>query len=130
MKKFLLVVFFILFSSVAHAHPVEGVWTAEDGSRIKVFVCGKTKICSRVLWTNYLNSNDSKIRARAKRTIGLDIFSDMHYYGYYWKGVIYNPKNGKSYSVVITISPKATVLKLEGCVLFGTICGKEHWFRK
>ena len=45
-----------------------------------------------------------------------------------WEGEVYNAVNGKTYSSRISLTAP-DVLRIEGCVLGGLICGGENWTR-
>jgi uncharacterized protein (DUF2147 family) len=45
-----------------------------------------------------------------------------------WKGKLYNPEDGKTYSGFIEVKSKDEV-KLEGCVLGGILCKSRTWQR-
>ena len=45
-----------------------------------------------------------------------------------WQGEVYNAKNGRMYSASVTLVSD-DVIKIEGCVLGGLLCGGENWTR-
>ena len=45
-----------------------------------------------------------------------------------WKGEIYNPENGRTYLGFISLTSD-NVLRIDGCVLGGLLCGGENWTR-
>jgi uncharacterized protein (DUF2147 family) len=45
-----------------------------------------------------------------------------------WKGEIYNPENGRTYLGFISLTSD-DVLRIDGCVLGGLLCGGENWTR-
>jgi hypothetical protein len=45
-----------------------------------------------------------------------------------WEGDVYNAENGKTYSSRISLTAP-DVLRIEGCVLGGLICGGQNWTR-
>ena len=45
-----------------------------------------------------------------------------------WEGEVYNAENGQTYSSRISLTAP-DVLRIEGCVFAGLICGGESWTR-
>jgi uncharacterized protein (DUF2147 family) len=45
-----------------------------------------------------------------------------------WEGEVYNAENGKTYNSRLSLS-SPDVLRIEGCVFGGLICGGENWTR-
>ncbi len=114
------------------AAPVTGKWlTAEGDSIIEIGNCGGT-VCGRVLRVLKKmpngqapidrNNPDPKLRTRAVE--GIYILSGFTDGGSSWKGKIYDPKSGKTYSSYLTRNANGT-LKVQGCVAF--ICQAFTW---
>jgi len=109
-----------------------GEWLVADGTaRIRIAPCGKV-LCGNVTWTKAppgpdVNNPDPEKRSRP--LLGVEVLSGMAPAGpNRWKGSVYNAQNGKTYDAVISLQ-SADVLKIEGCVLGGLLCGGENWTR-
>ena len=122
-----------LATSVAHAASPVGVWaTGGNKSHVQVFQCGSF-LCGKIVWLKEPNGKDGKpARDRnnpdaAKRNqtiVGLQIISGLKPTsgGKEWKdGTVYDPENGKSYGVQITLSDsgKLEVRGYEGVPMLG-----------
>jgi uncharacterized protein (DUF2147 family) len=120
----------------AHANP-DGVWSMSDGKvTVKVDDCGGN-LCARIVG---LKEPISKIDglpkvdrenpdpAKRKRPlIGLSILIGMKPAGEnYWKGAIYNPDDGKTYSG--TVRYDGQNMKVKGCVA-GILCKTNTFVR-
>jgi uncharacterized protein (DUF2147 family) len=46
----------------------------------------------------------------------------------HWEGQAYNPTDGRTYSSNISLK-SSDVLRIEGCVFGGLLCGGEDWTR-
>ena len=67
-------------------------------------------------------------RLRKRSVVGIDIFRGMRRQGKRYRGSLYNPRDGKTYSGYIE-PLSANRLKLSGCVLGGLICKGQTWTR-
>ena len=66
---------------------------------------------------------------RSRPTLGLPILKAMRpTKPGLWEGDVYNAENGKTYSSRISLTAP-DVLRIEGCVLGGLICGGQNWTR-
>lgn len=108
-----------------------GEWLVEDGSaHIRVVSC------DAVLWgvlswakTAGLDENNPDKSKRGRSIIGVPILLGMQANGANnWKGEVYDADSGRIYSSFIKLS-SADVLRIEGCVMGGLICGGEDWKR-
>ena len=70
------------------------------------------------------NSDEAK---RKHPLLGLQLI-DMKVDDDHWKGTVYNPENGKTYSATLKILNKNEV-ELEGCVAY-VLCGDQKWTRE
>ncbi len=132
MRKSALVGIFSLFSVVtAFAQSPVGEWLVEDGTaHIRIVPCGD-RLWGVISWTKGEPGKDENNPDPSKRdrsVLGLPILLGMTPAGDRWNGKVYNAENGQTYTSHISlVSPN--VLKIEGCVLGGLICGGEDWKR-
>lgn len=117
------------------AYPI-GIWVTDGGkSRVQVSDCGGT-LCANIIWlrdpndkrgrpwTDQLNNN---VSLRGRLIVGLELFRNMRPAGRLaWKGRIYNPEDGDSYDVTLTLA-RPDRIAIKGCVLF--VCETHHWVR-
>lgn len=117
------------------ASPI-GIWVTDGGkSRVQVVDCGGA-LCANIIWlrdpndkkgrpwTDQLNNN---VSLRGRPIIGLELFRNMRPAGKQaWKGRIYNPEDGDSYDVTLTLA-RADRISIKGCVLF--VCETHHWVK-
>lgn len=114
-----------------------GYWATEKHeSQIKIAHCGADGICGTIYWMKTPNDAKGKLKLdrenedEAKRKtalLGLQLISmtpdDDH-----WKGTVYNPLNGKTYSATLKFVGK-NELQVEGCVAY-VLCGGQTWTRE
>jgi len=126
----------------ASANPT-GIWQkAEQGERpgkMEVFRCGKSKqlLCAKIVWLR--DPLDSKGRPlhdirnentsmRDRPILGLPIFSGLQPTApNVWKGSIYNPEDGNTYSATLTMVSRNQI-NLKGCKAW-LLCGERTWLR-
>ena len=114
-----------------------GYWATEKHeSQIKVSRCAGDGICGTIFWMRDPNDakgnprldRENEDEAKRKRPIlGLQLITmkpdDDH-----WKGSIYNPQNGKTYSATFKLVGKNEA-EVEGCVAY-VLCGGQKWTRE
>lgn len=109
-----------------------GTWmTAEGDSKVRIASCGKA-LCATIAWTRQpLTDKQNPAPGLRKRSlVGVDLSKDMQPDGEGgWKGSIYNPEDGKTYSGTMRRKSHAE-LEVGGCVLGGLVCGSETWKRQ
>jgi uncharacterized protein (DUF2147 family) len=139
MTKLLATAMVLLFSvgqGMAAAPPAganaSGEWLVADATaRIRIGPCG-TVLCGTISWTKAPSGVDENNPDPAKRSrpiMGVEILSGMAPAGpNRWKGSVYNAQNGKTYDAMMSLE-SADVLRIEGCVLGGLLCGGENWTR-
>lgn len=120
-----------LSCAAAAAEPT-GEWRVEDGeANIRI------DDCSGALWgiiswqknPGNLDSYNPDPAERTRPTLGIAVLKAMRpTKPNLWEGEVYNAKNGRTYSARISLL-SADMLKIEGCVLGGLICGGENWTR-
>ena len=116
---------------------LQGIWAMSDGKvTVKVDDCGGN-LCARIV---ELKEPISKIDGKpkvdrenpdpAKRNrplIGLSILIGMKPTGdNFWKGAIYNPDDGKTYSATVRYDGRS--MKVKGCVA-GVLCKTNTFVR-
>ena len=114
-----------------------GYWATEKHeSQINITHCGEDSICGTIHWMR--EPNDAKGNPRVdsqnedevkrKRTLlGLQLIN-MKEDDDHWKGTVYNPQNGKTYSATLKLLSKNEV-EVEGCVAY-VLCGGQKWTRE
>jgi uncharacterized protein (DUF2147 family) len=115
----------------------QGLWQAGDTgeSKIEIAPCGDA-LCGRIVWMRdpadevgqpKLDVNNPDPASQSQPLLGLTIISELRPSASkrnQWEGVIYNPEDGKSYSVFIR--PKPGALDVEGCLL-NFLCQTKTW---
>lgn len=114
------------------ATPVTGKWlTAEKDSIIEIGACG-TAVCGRVAQVlqrmkdgrEPIDLNNPNPALRGRKVEGITILTGFMPNGKNWKGKIYDPKSGKTYTSYLTRNANGT-LKVQGCV--GPFCQAFTW---
>ncbi len=90
-----------------------GTWKRPDGSKAKVWKCGK-KLCGKVI------SGEKK---------GFNMFGGglAAQKDGSWKGGMKHPKMGENMNFNGTVTLASGKLKVKGCMLGGMMCDKETW---
>lgn len=125
----------VLGAGEAMAQSVTGAWSTGK-ARVRIADCGGA-LCANVTALNEPNDetgkpktdkNNANASLRGRRVVGISILSGMRPAGdNSWKGSIYNPEDGKTYSA--TMSLQGSSLKVQGCALGGLICKTQMWSR-
>jgi uncharacterized protein (DUF2147 family) len=106
---------FVTLSAPGIASPA-GEWRIADGSaNVSIGSCGEN-FCGFVSW-----SKDGQM-------IGKPVLIGMKPNGKAWSGAIVNARDGQKYSGRMSLRGEE-VLKVEGCVLGGMVCGGQQWSR-
>ena len=129
-------------TAAAAADPT-GYWRkAEQGERpgkMQVYRCGAGKryLCAKIVWLQSpLDRNGRPLRdvrnenpsLRGRQIMGLPIVSGMAPVGANrWKGNIYNPEDGNTYSATLTLV-SSNKINLKGCKAW-ILCGERTWLR-
>lgn len=115
-----------------------GTWLTADGeAKVQIENCGQS-YCGRIVWLKEPDDPDTRmpkldkfnkdISMRSRPVQGMQIISGMNPSGQnQWKGALYNPEDGNTYSGALTLL-SAFNLKLEGCAL-AIFCRSEVWKR-
>jgi uncharacterized protein (DUF2147 family) len=93
-----------------------GEWRIADGTaNVAIHSCDGN-LCGYVSW------------AKDADMLGKQVLISMQPQGDVWAGSIVNVRDGQKYIGRISLRGEA-VLKVEGCVLGGVICGGQRWSR-
>lgn len=104
------------FSTAAVAGPI-GEWRIADGTaNITIHSCG-AHLCGFVSWTK---DGDA--------IVGKPVLLGMTKSGDVWTGTIVNVRDGQKYNARLSLQNEH-ILKVEGCVIGGMICGGQQWSR-
>jgi len=120
-----------LLPGLAVAAEPTGEWRVANGAaNIRIDDCGGT-LWGIVSWEKQpgVDSQNPNPAERGRPTLGLPILKSMRpTKPGLWEGEVYNAENGKTYSSRISLTAP-DVLRIEGCVFGGLICGGENWTR-
>ncbi len=116
---------------------LQGIWAMSDGKvTVKVDDCGGN-LCARIVdLKEPISKIDGKPKVdrenpdptkRNRPLIGLSILIGMKPTGdNFWKGAIYNPDDGKTYSATVRYDGRS--IKVKGCVA-GVLCKTNTFVR-
>ena len=118
------------------ADPIEGNWyNAEKTAKIKIYRAVNGKFYGKIYWLKEPNKNgvpktdenNPSSKLKTKPLLGLTILSGFVKDGTttYEDGKIYDPKNGKTYSCIIT--HKGNSLDIRGYVGISLIGRTTNW---
>lgn len=119
---------------LAAADTVSGRWVTEDeGAVVEIGRCGST-VCGRIVkflkppaqGDNQRDVNNPDRSKRDRKLLGTQVLSNFVKDDGKWKGKVYDPKNGKTYSSSMRLL-SATRLQVKGCV--GPFCRSQTWTR-
>jgi uncharacterized protein (DUF2147 family) len=120
----------LLVSPALAADPI-GEWLVADGTaRIRIGPCADA-LWGVISWANQpgTDENNPDPAKRKRSIIGLPILLHMKLAeANRWEGEVYNAENGKIYNSRIFLV-KNDVLRIEGCLFAGFLCGGENWTR-
>ena len=115
-----------------------GLWTTDKGKgRVEIVKCAAPKqgLCGTIVWISEPNDKQGKPQTdqanknaslRNRPIIGLQIFEGWKEAGANkWTGPVYDPEDGQSYDVDITLA--GDKLTLKGCIAF--LCDSDTWDR-
>ena len=115
----------------ASAQSPVGEWAVQDGTaHIRVVSC-KGTLWGVINWTKGPAGKDENNPDPAKRdrsVMGMPILINMQPSQNQWEGEVYNAQNGETYKSYISLK-SPDVLRIEGCILGGLLCGGENWTR-
>jgi uncharacterized protein (DUF2147 family) len=114
------------------AEPITGRWvTAEKDAVVAIAPCGKA-LCGRIerflvappQGNDQRDVNNPDAAKRTRKLIGTAILFGLTADGDAWRGQVYDPKKGKTYSAKVRRRPDGT-LEMKGCV--GPFCQTQVW---
>jgi uncharacterized protein (DUF2147 family) len=116
--------------ALAAERGVLGQWRTPDrGGLIEVSECGKG-VCGKIMGGqsgNPLDVFNKDPALRTRKLIGTWLFRDMRANGATWKGRTYNPDDGGTYDVTLTLKSPA-LLNVTGCIVW-PLCRGKDWTR-
>jgi uncharacterized protein (DUF2147 family) len=132
MRFAIAIVLMTMAAPVVAAEPISGRWvTAEKDAVISIKPCGK-KLCGAIErflipppgGSNQRDVNNSDPAKRERRLIGLPILSALTEDKDVWRGEIYDPKTGRTYTSQVRRKGNG-VLEVKGCL--GPLCQTQEW---
>lgn len=128
----LLAPFGLALTPAQASEPVTGRWvTADKDAVIKIGKCGKA-LCGTIEkflipppgGNNQRDVNNADPGKRKRRLIGTPILSDLTADSDVWRGQVYDPKTGRTYTAEVRRKGAGT-LAVKGC--FGPLCQTQEW---
>jgi uncharacterized protein (DUF2147 family) len=120
-----------LLPGLALAAEPTGEWRVANGAaNIRIDDCDGA-LWGIISWEKQpgLDSHNPNPGERSRPMLGVPILKAMRpTKPGLWEGEVYNAQNGQTYSSRISLTAP-DVLRIEGCVLAGLICGGESWSR-
>jgi len=131
-----------LSATQAAAADPTGIWRkSEEGERpgkFEIFRCGSGKryICAKIVWLKdplykgkpLHDIRNENPRLRDRPILGLPMINGMaQVAANQWKGNIYNPEDGNTYSATLTLVSRNQI-NLRGCKGW-ILCGERTWVR-
>jgi uncharacterized protein (DUF2147 family) len=128
-------------AQAASADPT-GIWRkaqqGEHPGKIEVFRCGSGKryLCAKIIWLQnpiykgrpLIDARNGNASMRRRPILGLQIIKGMAPSApNVWKGSIYNPEDGNTYSATLTLVSRNKI-NLKGCKGW-ILCGERTWLR-
>jgi uncharacterized protein (DUF2147 family) len=106
----------LLTLATASAGPV-GEWKIADGTaNVAIRPCGEN-LCGFVSWSKDMGG-----------IVGQQVLIDMRPDGRLWSGTVVNVVDGQKYDARISLLSDS-VLRVQGCIVGGLICGDQQWSR-
>lgn len=114
------------------ANTITGRWvTAEKDAVVGIAKCGKT-LCGRIEkflilppgGNDQRDVNNADTEKRSRKLIGTAILSGLTVDGDAWRGKVYDPKSGRTYTSEVRRKGDG-VLEVKGC--FGPLCQTQVW---
>jgi uncharacterized protein (DUF2147 family) len=113
------------------AEPVTGRWATVEGKAIvQIAPCGK-QLCGRIEkilkptpGRAHTDTSNPDPALRSRPLVGLPLLTGFSDSGSHWKGTIYDPESGKSYTSKMSRNKDGT-LKVQGCIAF--FCKTQTW---
>ncbi len=137
MKKLTLAIIVAIAPFAALADDLKGKWLTEEGKGHVVFEDCGGRLCGRIVWLKEAADASGKPvadalnedpRLRTRPVLGVKLGELKSDGNGRWKGMMYNPEDGKSYNTEVSIQKDGSLL-LKGCILAGLLCDDETWTR-
>ena len=118
----------------AAKEPITGRWmTGDKDAVVGIAKCGKA-LCGRIErflvmpagGNDQRDVNNSDPALRNRKLIGTAILTGLMSDGNAWRGEVYDPKRGRTFTAEVRRKDAAT-LEVKGC--FGPICQTQMWKR-
>ena len=131
---------FAVLAQTSEADAVIGTWLVQDkNAKVEIFKRGK-KYFGKIIWLKEPNNEQGKPKhdkenpeeeLRGRPILGLEMLRDFEYdEDNVWEdGDIYDPKNGKTYSCKMTLSPDGKTLDVRGYIGISLIGRTQIWTR-
>lgn len=132
MRQWLMAVLVLGAVPASAADTISGRWiTQEKDAVVAIAKCGKA-LCGRLDKFLVLpkggkdqrDINNADPAKRQRRLLGLTILSSLTADGDVWRGEIYDPKSGRTYTSEVRRKGEG-VLEVKGC--FGVLCRTQEW---
>ncbi|MBX7481856.1 DUF2147 domain-containing protein [Qipengyuania qiaonensis] len=134
MKLYIAAASLLAATPLAAAAPIEGRWvTEEKDAVIQIADCGRST-CGRIAKflvpppqgadQRDVNNKDKALRSR--KLLGMPVLTGFAEEADLWRGMIYDPKSGKTYRSIIR-RKGANSLEVKGCI--GPFCQTQVWSR-
>jgi len=132
MRRWLMAVLVLGAVPASAADTISGRWiTQEKDAVVAIAKCGNA-LCGRLDKFLVLpqggkdqrDINNADPAKRQRRLLGLTILSSLTADGDVWRGEIYDPKSGRTYTSEVR-RKGAGVLEVKGC--FGVLCRTQEW---
>lgn len=121
----------LLPAAAQAAEPVLGHWVTQNQKAVvQIAPCGRL-VCGHIARLlpasdagKTMDERNSDPKLRTRPLVGLPIFLDFKEDGDVWRGKLYDPQYGNTYSSVLSRNPDGT-LRVKGC--FFIICKTQTW---
>ncbi len=132
MRRWLMAVLVLGAVPASAADTISGRWiTQEKDAVVAITKCGNA-LCGRLDKFLVLpkggkdqrDINNADPAKRHRRLLGLTILSSLTADGDVWRGEIYDPKSGRTYTSEVRRKGPG-VLEVKGC--FGVLCRTQEW---
>jgi uncharacterized protein (DUF2147 family) len=137
MRKLSFCLLIVMAPFAAGAAELKGKWLTDEGKGHVLFESCGPKMCGKIVWLKEPNDEKGKPHVdalnenkslRSRLIMGLKLTELESDGNGGWKGVIYNPEDGKSYKAKAAIQKNDTLL-VKGCIMGGLLCDDQTWTR-
>jgi uncharacterized protein (DUF2147 family) len=138
MKTVSILAFLMLSTAAAEAADIKGLWLTEEGkAKVSMEACGD-KLCGKIVSLKQANDPatgkpqldalNENTALRTRPVVGINVLEVAPASENTWKGTVYNPEDGKSYSSEVVLKSNGS-LTVKGCIVGGLLCEDEIWTR-